>query len=255
MSDPIYFNGDGTALIADSANARVARNLGNVAAMTYTPDVNTTEHQETSSGDRTVDFVMLDARGGTITLSLEGFSPKNLALWLLGEDSVKEAGTVTSEPQPSGLVVGDEVLLLNQRVSSLVLKDSTATPVTLVHGTHYEATENELEYGRYRIKSLTGLTQPLKADYAYAESIPVTFLSKDLSPHYLRLEGLNRANHKTKHLIEWWRVQFTTVKNMEFITEKGIWKADLSGRPLSDTTKAGDPELGLYGRVQLLQAA
>lgn len=255
MSNPIYFNGAGKAFIAPSDNSRVVRDLGNIASMVFAPDIGMTEHQESSSGENTTDFMMIDSRTGTVTLGLEGFNPKNLALWFLGKDSVKEAGVVTVEVQPPGLAVGDRVLLLNQRVSNLVLTDSTSSPVTLDLGTHYTATPDELEYGAYNIKSLTGLTQPLKAAYSYGESIPVTFLSQDLTPQYLRLEGMNRANSKAKLLVEWWRIQFTVIKNMEFITEKGIWKAELTGKPLSDPGKGSDPELGRYGRIQLLQDA
>jgi hypothetical protein len=83
-------------------------------------------------------------------------SVKNLAMQVLGVDVEVQGGTVTGEILPASLAVGDLFALQHPNVSSVVLKGSTATPVTLT-GTHYEM--ESLGFGTGRLKSEESTTR------------------------------------------------------------------------------------------------
>ena len=83
-----------------------------------------------------------------VTLTMEQFSARELAMAMFGEAVIVDAGTVSGEVLPT-LKPGDIFALKYPHVSSVVVQDATAgTPVTYTEGEHYSLIS--AEHGAYR---------------------------------------------------------------------------------------------------------
>lgn len=252
----VYFSGQGSVMIGKQQSSGfpgVLRRMGNVPGMSFTPKLDVFKHQESESGARSNDMNIILGREAEISIELEAWDRKNLALEFLGADAVVNAGTVTAEALPT-VVVGDLVPLKHGRISTLVITDSAAeTPATLVANTDYEI--DDAIYGHILIKNIATYTQPFKAAYAYDESINIPLLTENLSTNWVRFAGLNTAASNAKLLVDYYKVQFETSKVLELIQDKGVAKRSLIGTVLIDTAKKNDTTLGQFGRIQLLEDA
>src|SRR5690606_31000031 len=114
----------------------------------------------------------------------------NLALFTDGTATEVEAGTVTEEELPV-IVAGDEVILANPGVSSLVITDSAGSPVT-IDPSHYEL---DAAYGNLLFNTLPdpAPTQPLNAAYSYAARSDLALMNAQEKIIALRYEGINLA--------------------------------------------------------------
>lgn len=195
---------------------------------------------------------LIKERSSTVKFSMQEFNAMNLAMQLFGMDSVVAEGTVTGEPLPNPLVAGDEVVLRNPLVSTLVLTDSASgTPATLTD-THFSQSAEQAAYGGLTIKSVAGLTLPILADYAYAERIQVPILNGDLESVWVTIELMNSAQAGAKMRIDLYKVQFDAAKTLNLLQAKGISTPEMEGMLLTDLDKEADPVLGQFGRVMFL---
>ncbi len=111
------------------------RSPGNVAELKLALKTDVLEHYESQTGQRTLDHRMVKQKSATVTLTIEEFTKENLALALYGNHVTGSGGTVTGEPVGGATpVVGDRYFLAHPKVSSLVVKDGSTPPVTLVAG-------------------------------------------------------------------------------------------------------------------------
>lgn len=110
----------------------------------------TVTHRESYSGRRTKvrEFgIELDM---TWTATLHSIDPYNLAKFTQGTVNNTTSESVTGEPLPTGLGVGDQVGLANPGISNLIITDSAGTPATLAPQ-HYDLNAG---HGSFEILSL-----------------------------------------------------------------------------------------------------
>lgn len=238
------------------------RSPGNVAELKLSLKTDVLEHYESQSGQRTLDHRMVKQKSATVSLTIEEFTKDNLALALYGNHVTGVPGTVTDEPiggvvPPSMPNIGDRYFLAHPKVSSLVVKDSSATPRTLALGVDYTA---DLDFGALQFLRLddgdtppASYTAPVKASYAFGVATAVGIFTQPLPERYLRLEGLNTAQGNAKVLVELYRVAFDPLKELALISDD-YNKFDLEGSLLADSSKPFDAMLGQFGKIQLLSA-
>ena len=157
------------------------------------------------------------------------------------------AGTVTAESFPSGLAVGDVVSLDHGFPSSIVLTDSSGTPVVLEEGTHYEI--YPLGSNQIRFLDLNGVTQPITAAYAYGALQRVTMFTATPPERFLVLHGVNTIDNK-KVRVELPRVKFNPASEINLHHEE-FGQFELSGAVLYSAVTANDPQMGGFGRIIL----
>lgn len=68
------------------------RDLGNVSALTVTPDMTTLEHFSSREGVRKKDLTIIIEKKSTVVMTLEEFTPENLAMGLLGAVDMAAVG-------------------------------------------------------------------------------------------------------------------------------------------------------------------
>jgi len=222
------------------------RSPGNVAELKLSLKTDVLEHFESQSGQRSLDHRVIKQKSATVSLTLEEFTQENLALALYGNHVTGSTGTVTDEPVGGATpVIGDRYFLAHPKVSTLVVKDSAATPATLVLGTDYTA---DVDFGAIQFLNLGSYTPPFKASYAYGAVNEVGIFTQPLPERYLRLEGLNTAQGNAKVLVELYRVAFDPLKEIAFISND-YNKFELEGSLLADATKPIDATLGSFGRI------
>lgn len=245
----MYFSGQGKVFIASRATnglPTAMRWVGNVPDLKITLETEKLEHKESSSGQRLTDLSLITGKKTSVEFTLEEFSSDNLALALYGTKSSITGSTVTGEILANPLAAGDYARLINGKVSSVVIKDSAATPATLVAGTDYEVTSSD--HGTLKILNIGSYVQPFKADYSYGEQVNVGLFQAAAPDRWLRFEGLNTADALKPVLIELYKVSLDPLAELALISDE-LAKFPLSGAALYDDTKVGDAILGQFGRV------
>jgi len=244
----MYFVGQGKVFIGSRdnlGNPEALRFVGNVPSLKFSLKTEVIEHKESTTGQRATDARIVKGKSADFSCSLEDFSQENLALVLYGSSSQIASGTVTAEAFPVGLAAGDFVALKGQAVTSVVIKDSAATPATLVAGTDYEL---NADHGSVRILNAGTYVQPFTADYSRGAVTTINMLTQPLPERFVRFEGLNIADSNKAVLIELYRVAVDPLKELAMIGE-AVASFDLSGSVMIDALKAGDPVLGQFGRI------
>jgi hypothetical protein len=243
-----YFSGQGRVYIANrdaSGNPLAMRWLGNVPELRVSLKIDTIEHKESYSGQRLTDLQLIRGKDGEFNATVEDFSVQNLELTLYGQTTNVAAGTVTAETLPTGATAGDIYLLANQFVSSVVVKDSNATPATLTAGTHYKV---HAEQGAIEFLNVGTFTQPFKVDYSYGAAKRVAMFKSGQPEVWLRFDGLNTADNNARVIVDLYRVQLSPAQDFALVGDD-VQKFALSGRVLADVTKSDTGPLGLFGRV------
>ena len=222
------------------------RSPGNVADLKLSLKTEVLEHFESQSGQRSLDHRMIKSKSATVSMSVEEFTKENLALALYGTAVASTGGTVTDEPIGGATpMVGDRYFLAHPKVSTLVVKDSAATPATLSLGVQYTV---DTDFGAVQFLDTTGLTAPFKASYAFGDVSEIGIFTQPLPERYLRLEGLNTAQSNARVLVELYRVAFDPLKELALISND-YNKFDLEGSLLADSSKQYDAVLGQFGRI------
>jgi hypothetical protein len=229
------------------------RSPGNVAELKLALKTDVLEHYESQSGQRALDHRMIKQKSATVNMTVEEFTKENLALALYGNYLATTPGTVTDEPVGGATpMIGDRYLLAHPKVSSLVLKDSAAVPLTLVSGVDYTA---DVDFGALQFLRLddggspiTAYTAPIKASYGFGAAIEIGIFTQPPPERYLRLEGINTAQSNSKVLVELYRVAFDPLKELSLISDD-YNKFELEGSLLADATKPFDAVLGQFGRI------
>ncbi|MEW5708778.1 MAG: hypothetical protein AB1830_07725 [Pseudomonadota bacterium] len=247
----MYFSGQGKLFVAAVSGGVPGpfRFVGNVPELTIQMETDVLEHKESSSGQRLTDLRLIREKTASFSATLEDFSEENLALALYGTNTQIAAGNVTGEAFPNPVANGDYVRLAKQKVSSVVIKDSAATPATLTPGTHYEVAS--ADHGTIKILNIGTFVQPFKADYSYAQVQNINLFTQAQPQVWLRFEGLNTADANKPVLVELYKCAPNPLNELALIGEE-IAQMQLEGSVLYDETKVSDTVLGQFGRVVLI---
>jgi hypothetical protein len=248
-----YFSGQGRVYIGardSNGNPQGLSFVGNVPELKVSLSVETLEHQESTSGQRLTDLQLIKTKKGEFSCTLEELIAVNLSLALYGSTVEQTSGSVTAESLPNPTTVGSLYLLAKQNVSSVVVKDSSATPKTLP-STQYSL---NAKHGSLSItnKSTGGpYVEPFKIDYAYGTAQSTALFTQPLPERWVRFEGLNTADSNREVVIDLYRVAINPAKELSIITDE-LLKFELSGQVLADTLKPAAGDLGQFGRIVLL---
>jgi len=267
--DKLY-SGQGCVFSADRdslGNIGAYRNVGNVSALQISLESDIAEHKETCSGSRLVDKRIVTEIRARVNMTLDSFTRDNLVYMLAG--TARSLGTGAQDTLPTGTSPASELLInyvnsgvtgaignpqpgdvfftKNMNISSLVVKDSAGSPVTLVAGTNYTA---DLVTGQ--ITFLTGsFTGPLRATYSKPttanESVTI-FTAPITKERALLFRGLNTADANKAVRVELYKVIFDPVQNFDLINDE-FGTFELEGSVLLDSYRQGDADLGGFGRV------
>lgn len=192
----------------------------------------------------------------TVKMTLRDIQKQNLKIAFRGTDLSISGTSVSNESLGDGstsVAVGDYLKLANPNATSIVLTDSTGSPVTLTLGTHYEITD--ADFGIIKILSLSGLTQPIKAAYTRAATTGVVLHDDDTEDeYYIYFTGLNITSKPHKKVgVELWRVSFSPAALLALITEE-VATFELTGAVLVDSTREDNSAFGPYGRITYVDA-
>lgn len=248
-----YFSGQGRVFIGardTNGNPQGLVFVGNVPELKVSLSVETLEHQESQSGQRLTDLQLIKTKKGEFSCTLEELVASNLELALYGSTTAVTAGTVTGEALPNPVTLGSLYLLSKQNVSSVVIKDSSATPKTLP-ATQYTV---NAKHGSVIINDKTTggpYVEPFKADYSYGAANVTAMFTQPLPERWVRFEGLNTADANREVVIDLYRVAINPTKDLSVIGND-LMKFELSGQVLADLTKPATGTLGQFGRIVML---
>lgn len=159
----------------------------------------------------------------------------------------------SEESLPNGLIAGDRINLANKgKVSSLVVKDSAGSPITLVNGTHY----NHDGYGGITILALTG-TQPYRVSYVAAAIKRVPMFVNPSADFWVRFWQKNTVAKNSDgsfklRCYQFYQWQINPAETLALIADNEIATLPLSGTLLADQTKPESSSMSQYGDIFIL---
>lgn len=248
------FAGQGKVWIGQrdaNGNPLAMKWVGNAPVFTVQLSEDVIERNESYSGQRLPLRRATRAKQATVQVSFDEFSRDNLARLLQATNTTVAAGSqVTDEVAPTGLVVGDKVILLGQNVTNVSVKDSTGgTPKTL------PASQYELnaEAGSWTLLDLTTggpYVQPFKTTYTPGQRYVVAPFNAANPEYWIRFEGIN-TDDNSKVIVDLYRCRLTPTRELPMINDDfAIFEVE--GAVLVDTLKPSGGTLGQFGRIVLL---
>lgn len=197
MSLAEYFIGAGDVHISPlDANGDFTTwfDLKEVPVFEWNPNVEYADNFKTGkTGPNLQDLHVPVKRTAGLSLSMKERTKKNLEFILHGESFSEIAGSMTTPVAlPSGIVAGDRTLIPGEHVgiTSLVLKDSAGSPVTV------DTTDYSFDGDSKLITwiDVSGYTQPFKVfSYSYAASESIKVMSKTPPEVAVLFDGINLA--------------------------------------------------------------
>ena len=240
-----YISLQGKFYLSEIVNgvAGAMRHIGNVPEFELEITTDQVEHQESTSGQRTTDFVLTKTTGVNFKGQLEEVDEANLQYILSGMKT--EVASKTVADQVLGTVKVGQEIKLNGYALTDVTFNAGATPV---------AKE------KYTLDAVFGtvifheaIVEPLTASYTTGV-VSNTTIASDFGKEYeLFFKGINTATGSYM-AVSLWRTKKSPETTFPLIHEE-LGQYEISGQALSHTEKGSDPTLGLYGHVVNIPAA
>lgn len=212
--------------------------------LSITMSRSTKEIKESCSGNKLTIAQIETEKSAEAALEMADFDKAMLAYALGGTLSAITGGTVTGEVFPT-VAVGDTVSLKYSDVSSVVIKDSAATPATLVAGTNY--TVESAAHGLVSIANIGTYVQPFKADYSYAAQGNIVGFNNTGIEKGIVYQGLNTQDGK-KYKVVIPRISFALDGEFNLLSTEETTIA-LKGQMLYVAEYANDTLYGPFMRV------
>ncbi|AWL28974.1 hypothetical protein DJ533_10555 [Acinetobacter defluvii] len=240
-----YISLQGKFYLSEIVNgvAGVMRHIGNVPEFELEITTDQVEHQESTSGQRTTDFVLTKTTGVNFSGQLEEVDAENLKYILSGMTT--EVASAPVVDQALGTVKAGQEIKLNGYALTNVTFNAGATPV---------------DESKYTLDAVFGtvifhevIAEPVTASYTTG-AVSSTTIASDFNKEYeLFFKGINTAtgSHMAVNL---WRTKKSPETAFPLIHEE-LGQYEISGQALSHTEKGLDPTLGLYGHVVNIPAA
>lgn len=165
-------------------------------------------------------------------------------------DTVTQTTDVRPEEvfTPATLSAGDKFWLGAFNVGTAVIKDSTATPATLVAGTDYilDATGGFI----ILLNTAGDFTGPLKRTVTPQASTYTTMLTAPEREFFASLDSENTFGINSPRVItNWYRVRQSPAENVDMLTENDA-EFVINFEALPDENKAEDSVWGQYGCIK-----
>ena len=220
--------------------------VGNAPQLQLALEVQNSDKTESFSGNRLLYGRLVQSKTANVNLTLDEATPENLAEGMYSVPATLPAGTVSSELLPTGLKANDLVALDRGWVSDVALTDSANPPVTVPAANWWTESPSS---GLIGLRKVEGFTQPFKAAYKHGETVNIALFSTPPPERMLFLDGINTVNGR-RAKVTLYRVTFNPIEQLDLISEE--WGSlQLSGAALFDESRALDPELGGFGRIEM----
>lgn len=218
--------------------------LGNAGKFTLAQNEDTVERKESYTGNRLPNRRMTRGRGGELTITFDEWTKEGAAWALLGATTTVASGSaVTGWVAPTGFVVGDTILLPHKNVSTVVVKDSTGSPITLPGGQY----TLDAFAGSITLDNITTggpYVQPFKVDYTPG-AVTVIGGFKLLAPEvYVRLDGIN-TDDNSRVIVDVFRSRLSPARQVDFISDD-FADFELVGATLADLTRSSGSAGGQF---------
>lgn len=224
--------------------------LGDNSELNLKLTTDKSERTESFSGQRLTSAVLQKAKKAEISLKPNQLNSQVLALALYATINAIAAGTVTAEPLPAGLLVGDTVVLDKQNSSAHALTDSTpTTPKTLVLGTDYKVESPAASLITLLTLGTPPWVEPIKAAYSNAGGVDLAMFTAPIPERYLVFDGINTLTDE-RVLLRLYRCQLDPVSDLALISSD-LGEMSLGGSVLFDSVNAADATLGGFGKISL----
>lgn len=224
--------------------------VGDVSALSAKPTTQMVQHKESNSGQTALVRNFPSERAMMLDWTFSEFRPSNMATAMFGTKNAVVSGTVTAESLGAALVVGDEVRTVNPGISSLVITDSTGSPLTLVAGTDYTV---DLNFGRIEILNVGSYVQPFKAAYSYVKRTDIGMFTSGQPDISVLYEGVNLAEGNAPVIAEFYKVAPSVLAELQLITTGNDTAGmAITAGVLQDTSKPTTGGLGQFGRMTLV---
>lgn len=173
-----------------------------------------------------------------------------LKLGTYGTKATVTGGSFAATAYASGLEVGNIVAHPSgkTRLSSIVVTDSTGSPVTLTLGTNYEIFDAAA--GLIKILDITtgSPVQPFKIAGTEAAGVSVGFMTQRIFERCLWFSGINIADGDKPCVVKLHKMQIEPFKEWTLLNSGNeVSKFEFGFECLKDTLIASDATLGQYG--------
>ena len=248
----MFFQGRGTVYLADYDATGVAKPVYKLAicpdAFGLSLSQESFSHTSKCGAVDVEDFRGTKSSSGELSLSFADVADKKFAMAVFGTTNATATGSVTAETLPTGVAIGDVYFCgggtRHRTLTSVVVKDSAGSPITLALGTHYTL---DAATGMITFVAVPG-TQPYKVDYSYADPATVSLLTAAAKEYVCMFEYINKANNNAKGTVELFRVKFDPTQNMDFLSDE-LQIMELKGAVLADQLRTTtDTVFGQFGR-------
>lgn len=234
-----YYSGQGVVLLGDrngtTGNGQNLIPVGNVSDLKIAVSTSVLEHKESTTGARGIDLRLTTEVKAALSMTIENFNAKNLAIALRGTNTTVASGTAVTFN--TGVAKEGAILALpHVKVSNVVVKDATDT-TTHVAGTDYIL---NADAGSIQIVEGAGITDldVLHITYDHAAQEQVGALTVSAVEKFMRFEGLNTADTNAPVVVEVFRFLADPLKELALIGD-GIAQFVLEGNILADNIQTG----------------
>lgn len=222
--------------------------VGNAPDFKISTDAEVVKHNESMSGQRTVDFTMVKTRSVTFEGEL-GEIDENTLPYIIDGRSTQIASETVASRNLGTVVVGQSVSLDGFNVTDVVITDSTtASPVT-VDASKYKL---DAKFGSIIFNDVAGLEMPLKAAFKTGKASIVSINDADAAEYELTFQGINTVNNESIE-VKLWRTKKDPATEFPLIHED-FGSYTISGECLSKIENGNDAKLGLFGRMVTIEA-
>jgi hypothetical protein len=230
--------------------------LPEINSLSLSIERETVEHvsKRTSIASKDLKVSRLMTMSGTLNVSTH--TKEMLALYLYGNVAADAGGAFAAEAfDDSTIAVGQIVPAPNDRthLSSIVITDSTGSPITLTLNTHYEIVDADAGLIHFLDVTTGSLVQPFKIAGTEGAGSSVGILTQRVYEKWLRFKGINIADEDAVVIVDLYRVQFNPASQWQLLNDgSDVNMYEIEFEALVDTTKAVDATLGRHGRYREL---
>jgi hypothetical protein len=253
MSDTNYFLGRGEAWLGKrDTNGNVSDfdyPLPEIEELTisFATEEATHDSKRASLASQDLKVVTKIAATGKMVTSMH--QADMLALFSFGGSLAVAGGSFLagSNAFPSGITAGQRLPIPNGRkdISSLVIKDSAGSPVTLTLNTHYSI--EDAAAGVIKFLNVGGFTQPFTAAGTEGAGTKVAMMTTRVYERWLLYKGINVADGDKSCILNAYKVQIDPTKDIMLIAGgNDVNKYEISFAILKDTTKTATSTSSQY---------
>jgi hypothetical protein len=240
-----YISLQGKFYLSEITNgvAGAMRYIGNVPEFELEITIDQVEHQESTSGQRTTDFVLTKTTGVNFKGQLEEVDKENLKYILSGMQT-DVASTVVTDHSLGTVKAGEEIKLNGYGLTAVTFKTGST----------------DIDTSKYKLDSVFGtvtfkeaIAGPVTAAYTTGV-VSHTTIASDFNKEYeLFFKGINTATSDNM-AVRLWRTKKSPETTFPLIHED-LGQYEISGQALSDSDKGLDATLGSYGHVVMIPKA